>query len=63
MANIMEFEAQIKASQAEQVTKRNVNLEDIDVYRKQYHHLLTWSSIGSYEQRFFYGRPPLESAQ
>jgi hypothetical protein len=51
----MEFEAKIKASQADQNAKE-VNLDNMDVYRQQYNHLLSWSAqIGSYERCAFHG--------
>jgi hypothetical protein len=52
----MDVEAHIKASNVEPADNKKVNLENIDVYRQQYHHLLAWSaSVTSYEQSFFNG--------
>jgi hypothetical protein len=50
----MEIEAQVKASNVEQADNKKANLENIDVYRQQYHHLLSGStSVTTYDRKFF----------
>jgi len=52
----MDVEAHVKASNVEQGDNKKANLENIDVYRQQYHHLLAWStSVTTYEQSVFNG--------
>jgi hypothetical protein len=53
----MDVEAHVKATNVEPGDNKKANLENVDVYRQQYHHLLAWStSVTKYEQSFFNGK-------